>query len=124
MSLMILCLAIPCRDTFDANVGHAPSPSTYCCTLWKRGIQKEKNSRRGEWKEYKNNRRFTCQVRLPPVPTCVAVATCVVPVPPRFSPSYSAPPCSPPVSYSTGSCRQKERAKRCQRKNNKNLTIN
>ena len=34
------------------------------------------------------------------------------------------PPSSPCVSYLAGSCRRKESAERCQRKNNRNLTIN
>ena len=82
-------------------------------------------SGRGEWKEYKNERSCTCQVRLPPGTDllCCRRLRCpgptpffVVPAPPRSDPH--------PVSYSTGSCRRKERAERCQRKNNKNLAIN
>ena len=80
----------------------------------KEATRKRRMSRRGEWKEYKNKRRCTCEVRLPPVPTCVAVA--VVPPLLRFSPVPPRPALIylPSPMYSTGSCRRKERAERCQ----------
>ena len=55
----------------------------------------------------------TCQARLPLIPSCVAVAVCVVPVPLCFAPSRSALIHLPsPVSQSTGSCRRKRRVLR------------
>ena len=70
------------RIIFAASVGHVPSRPAYCCTLRKKRQPKRRGaSRRGEQKEYKKTEDALVGCAFAPVPSCVAVAVPVVPVP-------------------------------------------
>ena len=110
----------PSRVAFVVSVSHVSSRSTYYCTLRKK---RQPERRRRVEEASRKNANITEDVRLPPIPPCVAVAVRVVLVPLGFSPSRSSlihlpsPSQQAPVDG-------KEGQRRCQRKNNKNLTIN
>ena len=107
-----------CRPTYgQSNLPHEKGDN-------RKEVREEEKKRRRTKEEQKTYVLFPRTALM--LKQALLTSRLVPPILPHLAPPRPAlpRPDPPTVSYLTGSCRRKERAERCQRKNNKNLTIN